>query len=204
MFSWTGFYVGVHAGYAFGSTSFRVNETPPRTASTSPDGFVGGTLVGFNYQINQAVVGLEADFGLSSISGSGIAGGALNTHNNSFKQDWDGHLRARLGYNGGNFMPFIAGGFSFGNDKLTVSSAGVSASASKSLSGWNIGGGVDYAFNNNWVGRIEYIYDQFNAMTYAVGGGFNTRSTGRPNVSTIRAGVYYTFGGGASTVVAKY
>ncbi len=206
VYSWTGFYAGVHAGYSFGSTSFRVIEAGTPSATASPNGFVGGALVGFNYQINQAVLGLEADVGFGSISGSANAGGAGGfSHGNRFREDWNGRIRARVGFAAGNFMPFIAAGYSFGNDKLTVVSGAAASSVSKSLSGWNIGAGVDFQIANNWVGRVEYIYDQFNAMTYVPGGGFNNRATGRPDVSTIRAALIYTFGGtSSSTVAARY
>ena len=42
-------------------------------------------------------------------------------------------------------------------------------------------------------------------MTFTPNGGFNNRATSRPDQSTIRAALIYTFGGGvASPVVAKY
>ena len=32
--------------------------------------------------------------------------------------------------------------------------------------GWNIGGGVEWAFNDHWTLRGEDIYDQFGSSTY--------------------------------------
>ena len=57
VYIWTGLYVGVHAGG--GWADLGVGDTG--------SGFIGGGQVGYNYQINQWVFGLEAD-----ISGSGI------------------------------------------------------------------------------------------------------------------------------------
>jgi outer membrane immunogenic protein len=56
-YNWTGVYAGVHAGG--GWADLGVGDTGT--------GFTGGGQVGFNYQVNQWVWGLEAD-----ISGSGI------------------------------------------------------------------------------------------------------------------------------------
>jgi outer membrane immunogenic protein len=56
-YNWTGFYAGVHAGGGWADLGIGDTGT----------GFIGGGQVGFNYQVNQWVWGLEAD-----ISGSGI------------------------------------------------------------------------------------------------------------------------------------
>ena len=206
VYNWSGLYVGLHAGYVGESVAFRVIEAGTPSATANPTGFVGGGLMGFNYQMGQAVVGLENDIGFTTLSGRANAGGLGGfAHSNRFKEDWNGHLRARLGFAAGNFMPFVAAGYSYGSEKLTVTNGAASASASKTLGGWNIGVGVDYAFGNNLVARVEYIYDQYNRMTFTPNGGFNNRATSRPDQSTIRAALIYTFGGGvASPVVAKY
>jgi outer membrane immunogenic protein len=50
---WQGLYGGVHLGYGW---------------SGDADGFVGGGQVGFNWQSQQFVYGIEADISLSDIS----------------------------------------------------------------------------------------------------------------------------------------
>src|SRR5262249_13985727 len=54
---WTGLYVGVHAGGGWADLGGGDNGS----------GFIGGGQIGYSYQINQWVWGLEAE-----ISGSGI------------------------------------------------------------------------------------------------------------------------------------
>src|SRR5918997_2981398 len=74
VFTWTGFYVGVNAGYGWqDSNSSSAVFVPPGAFVTAPgasgvvtfgddngDGFVGGGQIGYNYQIGSFVGGLWA------------------------------------------------------------------------------------------------------------------------------------------------
>ncbi|TGQ79438.1 porin family protein, partial [Mesorhizobium sp. M2D.F.Ca.ET.206.01.1.1] len=70
---WSGVYVGGHLGYGFGSTdaTYNLPNTPTirGTQDYDTDGFLGGVQIGYNYQVNSAVLGIEAD-----ISGADIKG----------------------------------------------------------------------------------------------------------------------------------
>ncbi len=64
-YNWTGFYVGINGGGAWGNSDWDA-----ATGSSSHDtsgGLVGGT-VGYNYQVGQAVFGIEGDIDWSEIS----------------------------------------------------------------------------------------------------------------------------------------
>ena len=80
VFTWTGFYVGVNAGYGFSdsnnSNSFGsgLSAVGPTVTPVVPaigvfgdssrnnrDGFVGGGQLGYNYQIGSFVIGIEGD-----------------------------------------------------------------------------------------------------------------------------------------------
>jgi len=195
VFTWTGFYVGGYVGGEWNNTRFPRNDGAA-TAPTSLDasGIVGGGIIGGNYQFdNNLVVGVEGDLGASgdSRSNTGLSGGFAVT--NHINQDWIGRIRGRAGIAVGNALIFAAGGVSFDNEKLSVSSPGFgTGSASTSRTGWNIGGGVDYAFTNNWFGRIEYIYDNFPGTNYALTNGFASRHV-TTNDSTIRVALGYKF-----------
>jgi outer membrane immunogenic protein len=69
-YNWSGFYLGVHAGYIWGRS--RVFDNGVLTESGAPtDGFVGGLLAGYNRQLGPVVLGLEGDFGWSNAQGHG-------------------------------------------------------------------------------------------------------------------------------------
>jgi outer membrane immunogenic protein len=81
IYNWTGWYVGVNAGASFGKVKTDFDRGPVTVAITSggitgsgtsdslfrsdtssPDGFIGGGQIGYNWQISPIwVVGLEAD-----------------------------------------------------------------------------------------------------------------------------------------------
>ena len=67
---------------------------------------------------------------------------------------------------------------------------------------WTLGGGVEYAFTQNWVGRLEYRFSSFGNFSHF--SPFVGPTTQRINDSAIRAGIAYKFGGGYAPVVAKY
>ncbi|WP_029005647.1 outer membrane protein [Azorhizobium doebereinerae] len=170
-FSWTGFYIGANAGYAWGSGTGAADAN-----GLNPDGWLGGGQVGYNYQFqNNMLVGLEADVQGSDI---GSSNGALSS-----KLDYFGTVRARLGYAFDRVLPYVTGGFAWGNNK--ISTPGISES--NTLTGWTAGAGVEYALTNNWTARAEYLYTDLGK------GNYNAIGEAGVNASTARLGVNYKF-----------
>ncbi len=60
VFSWTGFYLGANVGGAWSNSTITDNVTGA-SLSTDNSGFIGGGQVGFNYQVNNWVFGVEWD-----------------------------------------------------------------------------------------------------------------------------------------------
>ncbi len=70
-FSWTGFYVGAHAGYGWGHMmidNFGFAGVP--IYSYNSNGFVGGGQAGYNWQIGQFVLGVEGDVSAKNFKGN--------------------------------------------------------------------------------------------------------------------------------------
>jgi outer membrane immunogenic protein len=122
MASWTGFYFGFNAGYAWEdpTVTFTGNDllmtallngtrfaggTPAGPASFKIKGPTGGIQAGYNWQVNQTwVVGVETDFNFSNITGNGVSSStvinpplAQQTITADQKIAWYGTLRARVG-----------------------------------------------------------------------------------------------------------
>jgi outer membrane immunogenic protein len=141
VFTWTGFYVGVNAGYGWSNNDF---DAVDLADEDDDGGFVGGAQVGYNYQIGSFVVGLEgdvqyADFGREGVfdfDGDGVFDDDFNS------SDWFGTVRARAGVAFDRALIYATGGFAFADD----------------ATGWTVGGGVEYAFTNNLSAKIEGLY----------------------------------------------
>src|SRR5450432_182127 len=127
-YNWTGAYVGLNAGYSWGNQSNTLTTAAGATVlansnSNSLNGFIGGGQVGYNWQVNQWVLGLEADFQGSAQTGSGTffiptSGVILVVPSTSFSYtdnlDWFGTVRGRLGWaQQGRWLPYVTGGWAY-------------------------------------------------------------------------------------------
>ncbi len=66
VYNWTGFYVGVQGGYAWGedTTTEFVDATGLPTGFSQDfdlDGFTGGAHAGYNFPVSNFILGLEGD-----------------------------------------------------------------------------------------------------------------------------------------------
>ncbi len=201
IFTWTGFYVGADIGGGFGNGKL---NWAAGSESLSPSGVIGGGFVGYNYQINQFVLGLQGDF-----QGAGISGNARTPLFFSGRQDYLAAFNGRLGLAYDRALFYAIGGVAFTNSRsnvgLNINGAQVgSVSYSHDWTGYDIGAGVEYAFTNNWTGRIEYRYYDFGRWNYPVNGRV---LPGRATLSdnTVTVGLSYLFNAPeAVPVAAKY
>jgi outer membrane immunogenic protein len=222
LFTWTGFYVGVNAGYAF--TDFKRSAvggsglpgvlpgltTTSGTRTVSADGFTGGVQVGYNYQINSIVVGLEGDFNFvdtkKSINPEVTIPNSLVLSSTS-KLEWLATVRGRLGVTFDRFLIYGTGGVAFGSVKVSdqfdfrpagAPGLGLAGSSSSSRTGYVIGAGVEYAFTNNISAKVEYLFADLGKTSYVHGIVPGTPNSGatltnKTTTSIVRAGVNYRF-----------
>jgi outer membrane immunogenic protein len=161
-FTWNGFYAGINAGYGFGTSKWTNTVTGVSTGNFGVDGALVGGTAGTNLQLGGYVLGIEGDIGWNfakgSNQGSAVPGCGTTCETTS---DWLGTLRGRLGYALDRFLPYVTGGASFGNIEGTAAGGG----SSKTAIGWTAGGGLEYAFLNNWSARVEYLYVDLGTAT---------------------------------------
>ncbi len=191
-FNWTGFYVGAHAGYGFGRTT--PTDGPSYPMNTS--GALVGGQIGFNYQINQIVLGAEADLAYAGISGSrtSVAPQVLFVRTNML-----GSVRARAGFAVDRTLFYVTGGLGIQGGSFATNDVGAGPER-YTRTGWTLGAGVEYAMTPNWTVKAEYSYYNFGTRTL----GPIYIGTLRADVHTVKLGVNYLFSTGPSAVVARY
>jgi outer membrane immunogenic protein len=183
-YNWSGFYLGVNGGGAWGTSNW-----DSASSFNVSGGVVGGTA-GINWQMGHAVLGLEGDVDWSNLKGSAtsLACPAGCTTSN----DWLATVRGRAGYAFDRFLPYVTGGLAAGDIKAATPGF---AGATQTNAGWTVGGGVELALTNNWTAKAEYLHVDIGNMNC----GFNC-GVANNNVSlksdVVRGGVNFRFGGG--------
>jgi outer membrane immunogenic protein len=152
VYNWTGFYAGVNLGYGWGRAS---DDTG---AVSSMNGVIGGGQIGYNWQMNNLVVGLETDFQGSGQkqSASGFIGLVPVTVSDRIR--YFGTVRARLGYAFDRTLLYVTGGYAYTNVSADITTPFGSASSNTTKSGGTVGAGVEYAFAGPWSAKAEYLY----------------------------------------------
>jgi len=186
------------------------------SGSMTGSGFTGGAQAGYNWQFNSMVVGLEADFGAFHVNASRTATGAVlggsgatPTITSSVDADWLFTARGRLGWAFGNLLPYVTGGVAVTHLSATNSYSEVGGglgvatgtwSESKTKAGWVVGGGLEWAFTQQWSVRAEYLHVRFGSIDASgvvsisgvlYGSAISTSTDLSANIA--RAGVSYKF-----------
>ena len=215
-FSWGGFYIGGHTGVAVGRTKTS-NNAPyggfdaggtPLAYDLRPVSIFGGGQVGYNWQRGVWVFGLEGDFGYLGLSESSspAPGNFVEV-----QYGWYGTMTGRLGvamYD--RLLTYVKGGAavaSITNSAGALNGAGALIASDysetkKTRWGWTVGTGFEYALNQNWSVKSEYLYMDFGKLnTTNLDGDSYTHKN---QVHSLKVGLNYRFGGYNAPVVARY
>lgn len=189
--SWSGPYVGIHAGgtrshsdlgYVLtpGTNPIYVTTYQEMISATGPSSdhgtsFVGGIQLGYSFQTSNAIFGIEAD--VSSLDVSDTRQRTFShpsypgfpfTHRQSVSADWMSTVRARLGFAyAANAYLYATGGLAVAEISHSYSfdepGEGFSSSARSSDAklGWVVGAGTEFALDRNWAIRAEYLRTEF-------------------------------------------
>jgi outer membrane immunogenic protein len=189
---WTGLYVGVNAGGAFGN--FSANSTfgglSADLGSASASGFIGGGQVGAQIQYQHFVLGIEGDFQGSSQDHSDTFGGLGIPVTVTESMPWFATVRGRLGWAVDNILLYGTGGVAVVDGKLSASALGLTASTETSHIGWTAGAGVEWAFAPHWSAKVEYLYLDSGNIEIANFGGVTVNGRIKDNI--VRAGLNYS------------
>jgi outer membrane immunogenic protein len=221
MYDWSGFYLGLNGG---GGTTHKcwdltndlgVIISPPlfEGCHDATGGTVGGQ-VGYRWQSQAWVFGVEAQGNWANFSGSGS--NAVFQVTDHSKIDSFGLFTGQIGYSFNNVLLYAKGGAAVVHDKyFTVSTAagqvGLTADvASETRWGGVVGVGAEFGFARNWSVAFEYDHmfmGTHDVNAYGVGniilpaGAFSATDRIRQDVDVATVRVNYRWGG---PVVARY
>ena len=214
-YDWSGFYIGANAGVAWNNSSVdnriytigeNINELENRIDGNQA-AFTAGGLIGYNYQVDRVVMGVETDFNYLGFSDSNDGGlvsdDAVYTTHGSFEADWFGTIRARLGYAFDNLLIYGTGGAAYGHmsadgkvvQEFSTGTATWKGSTDTTNWGWTVGGGAEYGIDK-WSVGVEYLYvDLGNAEWNSALDDQGSQLKGDVDFafSTVRATVKYRF-----------
>jgi outer membrane immunogenic protein len=173
-YDWTGFYVGLNVGYAWGE--FDGGSNRQGFGGRDIDGIIGGAQVGGNWQWDKFVAGLETD-----IQGTGFD----SSNSGKFKPEGGifGTVRGRVGFAFDRFLVYGTGGFAY-------SDVNIKKNNDDWKWGWTAGGGVEAAITDNISVKVEYLYADLGDDTVRVRG---DRFKYDYTQNVVRVGVNYKF-----------
>lgn len=216
VYNWTGWYVGLNAGGRWGGDCVDTTTTQvfhigglngnigaavatQGTGQTCPNGagFIIGGQIGYNWQFNNWVTGIETDIdgvsrvdedsitNIGRVPGSGgVPAGAIGstgliTSGKDLK--WLGTVRGRLGWLATpTFLVYGTGGLAYGgvqgNTTITETLGfgdtpapfGTSGGFSGTRTGWTAGGGVEWMLAPRWSVKVEYLYYDLGTETWSL------------------------------------
>jgi outer membrane immunogenic protein len=203
LYSWTGCYIGGEGGGAWGTSSHTAasgrNAGQTITGNFGTTGGIAGGTIGCNYQVGSWVVGAEEDMSWINTKGSTPDIPPFNINSvSTTQQDWLDTLRGRLGIAWGRTLIYATGGAAFTGADVTACPLAGCVSQSKTVTGWTVGGGVEYAFLNGWSVKLEYLYADFGSPQFinppvSVGAGTIVTRNVRLDDNIVRAGLNYRF-----------
>ncbi len=175
-YNWSGFYGGTNSGGAVGTAT----ASDPFGASiygdnvTSPGSLVGAQI-GYNFQMQRWVLGLEADADWAELDGNNTClafSGNYVSADCRVKTNALGTIAGRLGVTfgpDGRSLLFAKAGGAWAANEVTISNnnqyfgyqPNLRNTTSYTQWGWMAGGGVEHALSPLWSVKAEYNYLDF-------------------------------------------
>jgi len=235
MYNWTGFYIGGHIGGAWadrnghdrfdGNRCFWIDGAvcfDDNDFGRNEGRFIVGGQVGFNYQINQWVWGVEGQISAITNHDNDNACGFFTwgaVHDSLFRcdnrGDWVATIAARLGVTfgqTGNWLLYVKGGGAFADARFRVrlrddclwafcTSNFAFNNNDDTRTGWMVGVGVEYGAWGNWSWKLEYNFMDFghrnihfdNAVLDCIGCAIVRDLNADLRVNVVKFGLNYRF-----------
>jgi outer membrane immunogenic protein len=192
--NWNGFYVGLNGGGSWGKLTTSASDigpdsffaganVPAVTAGASQrfntSGGLAGGQIGYLYQYGPAILGADAAFDWSGLSGSTHTGpttypvtpGSNFSWNLKANQDWLFTFLGRAGVNIGTWYPYLTAGVAVTHETYSANfvdtfyPSNATDTFSKVAAGPALGAGAEVLLADHWLVRAEYLYMQFTGIS---------------------------------------
>jgi outer membrane immunogenic protein len=221
-FTWTSCYLGAHVGGAWmrndvtdpvllvqdnvnlGGPGFTTGG--PTTARVNESGAEVGGQIGCDYQFPSSfVLGVEGSASGGTMKGSTVVAlpdSPPDTALINVKTDFVPTLTGRAGYAVDHWLFYAKGGVAWASSKYSVTGT-FNGGAGLGLpfdfeglslrTGWTAGGGVEWAFADDWSARLEYGYYDFGTHTATLNDAVNGPGplSFKTTMQTVKLGVNF-------------
>ena len=217
--TWTGYYVGGHLGYTWGTSDWAGRTAGGEASSGSLDFFLAydafkgtgsyfsGFQAGYNYKLPSGVLlGFEADVSApNTTKGSQtFASPAIGQASYEEKVEYSGTVRGRLGYVRNDWLVYATAGYAWTYDLFTrtqlagtpaggTAIPGTAETSHALRSGWAAGAGVEVPVAAHWTATLEYLFTAFGTHAVAFPAGAQ-RFESDLALQSVRLGLNYQFG----------
>jgi outer membrane immunogenic protein len=211
-YNWSGFYGGINGGWGTSHNCYTntvvggVAFPPAGEGCHDASGGTVGGQVGYRWQANNWVFGLEAQGNWADFSGSNTSLVFPGVTNRT-RMDAFGLFTGQIGYAWNNALLYVKGGAAVTDnryDGITTAGGALIDRASDTRWGGTVGAGIEYGFAPNWSAALEYdhLFMGTNSYAFTTPAGFGTRSDDiRQDADLVTVRVNYRFGG---PIVARY
>lgn len=206
--NWNGFYLGMTAGYV--RSEMRLEGSDLAAAGIAAPGTIGGIsdnnvhfgfVGGQNFQLGFLVWGWEADWSRYQSSASASFSGTIApfgavSGNLVTDVDWTASLRARAGIAIGDALLYGTAGLVGAKTSGSIIFSALGSTQyfqdSAFLTGWSIGGGIEYQIAPVWTLRAEVIHTHIGADIFSLSTG-TVPLASSIDLLTVRAGMSIRF-----------
>ena len=209
--NWSGFYIGLNVGGQWGHSEDQDLDGynrggPGHSWGYDESGVVAGGQVGYNFQWNWLLLGIEADGGYMDLDGSGVDPHAFSPDTRGESDsDFFTTIRGRLGIAFNKWLIYGTGGVIGVNyETRVVDDCNIRGTCGGDLIdaheqdfnwGYTFGGGMEYMLGCHWTIKAEYLYFSLDDQDFSGIDDFGDRFhfSGETTGHIVRGGLNYKF-----------
>ena len=160
--TFSGFRLEALAGYDTSRAGSSVDDDVNEDNDQSIDGLVYGAAIGYDYAVNNIVLGVEAELTVSTAKTEFDNGDFEGFGLGDVETGRDIYVGARVGYivNPG-VLVYAKGGYTNARYNISSTFDGDDFRQSIDTDGYRVGAGAEYALGTNTFAKVEYRYSNY-------------------------------------------